>query len=207
MRTSERTLIARLGFADADRKHPLHDIACQYLMQDTVSYALVRRFVPDETEWMGNPEAPYRKVLTDFGWYRQIPEYSVKTRNGRLVGFADLVIPYRAQWKQVFRDGEERAHWQPDKGNLLVEIKVSPCPVSEIIRQLKTYEQYLEGESGLLYQTEDFIYVAVTAFDLSVADVEMLRAAEICHLRLGQSFEDYARQRKDSTEVAESDEI
>jgi len=38
----DKTLIAQLGFADADRREPLHDMACRYLAQPEQAERLVR---------------------------------------------------------------------------------------------------------------------------------------------------------------------
>ena len=48
----DNTLLAKLGFADPDRKNPLHDMACQYLTQlDVVNQFLVRPVNPDEFDY------------------------------------------------------------------------------------------------------------------------------------------------------------
>jgi len=38
MHAHDRTMLARFGFADPDKREPLHDLACQYLASaDTVA--------------------------------------------------------------------------------------------------------------------------------------------------------------------------
>lgn len=48
MHAHDRTLLARLGFGDADRKNPQHDLACQYLASKWAD--VVRAVAPGETE-------------------------------------------------------------------------------------------------------------------------------------------------------------
>lgn len=45
--TSDRTLLASLGFADPDKKDRRHTLACQYLCQPDVAVRLLARFEPD----------------------------------------------------------------------------------------------------------------------------------------------------------------
>ena len=47
MHSHDRTLLAKLGFADIDRQHPRHDLACQYLAQPSVAQKLLRTVFPD----------------------------------------------------------------------------------------------------------------------------------------------------------------
>lgn len=41
MHSHDRTLLAKLGFADKDKQNPLHDLACQYLVQPEQAQRLV----------------------------------------------------------------------------------------------------------------------------------------------------------------------
>jgi len=59
MHAHNRTLIAKLGFADPDRKEPLHDAACRYLTSGDRPVKLMRSCFPnrEETTELG---VPYR---------------------------------------------------------------------------------------------------------------------------------------------------
>lgn len=41
----DKTLLAKLGFSDRDKKHPRHDLACQYLAQSPVFAKLMQPFL------------------------------------------------------------------------------------------------------------------------------------------------------------------
>ena len=46
MHAHNRTLIAKLGFADPDRKEPLHDAACRYLTSGDRAMKVMRAAFP-----------------------------------------------------------------------------------------------------------------------------------------------------------------
>lgn len=48
MHSHDRTMIVKLGFADADKKNPLHDWACQYLARDSVAPKIIDAYLDRE---------------------------------------------------------------------------------------------------------------------------------------------------------------
>jgi hypothetical protein len=104
--TSDRTLLASLGFADADKKDRRHTLACQYLCEPDVGQRLWARVDP---EWCRPyppfpvlpPEVPGRsecEVPTELrGEFNRLVsnaamEVAVTKERGFLVGFWDVVI-------------------------------------------------------------------------------------------------------------------
>lgn len=60
MHSHDRTLLARLGFADPDKREPMHDRACAYLAEDAQARRLVSmvdpcKTVPADDAWLLNP--------------------------------------------------------------------------------------------------------------------------------------------------------
>lgn len=62
-----------------------------------------------------------------------------------------------------------------------VEVKITPVPASEILRQIKFYAEYLQVDR----------WVAATDFNLDTAGVALLRSQGVLHIRLGSAFESY----------------
>ncbi len=66
MHSHDRTLLARLGFSDPDKKEPLHDLACAYLAEDTQARKLLElthtKREPDEWELGGYPRFTDRRL-------------------------------------------------------------------------------------------------------------------------------------------------
>lgn len=111
--SSDRTLLASLGFADADKKDRRHTLACQYLCQPEVAMRLLGRIVPSALEPVP-PQEPiitksnaYPRHLDRFSWEAEfaaatIEEPIFKDR-GYLVGFWDVSMSFRAKslgWTQ-----------------------------------------------------------------------------------------------------------
>ncbi len=211
-----RTLIARLGFADRDRQLPEHDLACQYLARAEVMQAILRRYLPQPEQSLvpkfGAPERVY-------GLYTQVlaptfsaPRFEVPIPRGRppsgsVVGFLDLVLSGEVE---VVYEERERSTEQISYGpqpmsvspRVLIEVKITPTNVSEILRQLQFYRQHLDPAG------ERYVWVAVTRFPISVEDKAMLSGAGIGHLRLGARFEAYRQHlRSRARSMADSPEI
>lgn len=125
MKTSDRTLLQTLGFADPDRATPershLHDMAVRYLMQPEVALALWRRFGnPDTVKWLDAEPVPVKVSAT--------PEVLVKARSGFVVGFADLVL---------------RPAHDCELGRVVVEVKTTLADAGSAVRQLRLYTNSL----------------------------------------------------------------
>lgn len=110
-----------------------------------------------------------------------------------------IAIP--AQWQPLsngdWKDAVTGAGYHTRGGSLLVEVKVNPIPTCDALRQLGLYRTYLQISAVML----------VTAFDLSVEDVEMLKGEKVHHIRLGAAFDAYCQRRKEQPQMAASLEI
>jgi hypothetical protein len=71
MHSHDRTLLAKLGFADRDKQNPLHDLACQYLVQPEQAARLVA-MCPGR----GSPPPPCRLVLGAYDRFATASEAS-----------------------------------------------------------------------------------------------------------------------------------
>lgn len=203
MHSHDRTLLSSLGFADPDKRDPRHDLACQYLATQDVARQLVdvlvkpslsaRSKAVDERKFRG-------RVIYEFGdLYRprfEEPIVKGKDQYRTVIGFLDLVLPFSWTFRQ---DGEMRAFegdpWTPhsfDYGStssVIFEVKVNPVGIGDIVRQIKLYREFWrisEDSIDIPYH-----WCVATAFDMSAADVSMLRESGVRHIRLGEAFEEW----------------
>lgn len=201
MHAHERTLLGKMGFKDPDKKDRRHDLACQYLAQPDVATRLLS-IVP--TDGWENVEREF---------YRADHEFAIEKEKrwnedvAQIVGFIDLLLLYK--WSGIH--GYDRGHASYHRG-VLVEVKIHPVPVGDIMRQIAVYRQYRPrasmehggGYGGTVGVNTDHALVT-TAYDLSRDDVAMLTSKDILHVRLGKDFERFCAT---STErVSESLEI
>lgn len=98
----------------------------------------------------------------------------------------------------------ESVHRRP--GVVLVEVKIRPVGVGELLRQIKLYQSYplLRSLHTPLYPGPEEWMVA-TAYALPSADVASLKSEGVGYVRLGPKFDEYVaqRQRNDAREVDE----
>ena len=69
-----------------------------------------------------------------------------------------------------------------------VEVKITPTPTSDVIRQVKLYRSY----SGINN------WIVATAYGLVSHDVALLENEKIGHIRLGERFREYVAMRQAS---------
>jgi hypothetical protein len=157
MHSHDRTLIAKLGFSDKDKKNPRHDWACQYLMQQGVLAKLL------------STKTGTLVAVTGFA-----PEYHITKGEGQYkttIGFADLIAEaYVLKDESVqarvicppFKNttAEEEAAWiaweaqaaeAPSQqvrfgygGVILIEVKIEPTSIGDILRQMRLYSEYFQ---------------------------------------------------------------
>jgi hypothetical protein len=109
---------------------------------------------------------------------------------------------YQPDWEQVRRAldrGElweqsvnpKQGSWDFDTvvGNVAMEIKISPVSVSEALRQIHLYREYMPFEHS---------WVLVTRFPMNSGEREVLRRHDIAHLRLGDQFTAWMEQQRAS---------
>ena len=188
MHAHDRTLLASLAFADKDKQDPRHDWACQYLAQESVMWRMIFGVLKARGD-----------NTTDTTKIRCTVRHEVAISKGKdqyktTIGFLDLCYEFH----------DER---------LVVEVKINPCSTGDILRQIALYGEYVRGgmpHAGL--SAKDGMratFIVVTAFPLTQADVAMLAQSDVLHFRLGESFDEYCKQRSanSGTDGARSPEL
>jgi hypothetical protein len=163
MHSSDRTMLAKLGFADKDRKTPRHDLACLYLAQTETALELIDslRLPP---VYRGSGEEMIGSLPTKV---KTSLEYHLRKGEGQYsttIGFLDLI--YEVKWgvrvgwttqQPVYRRNENggtdyssdpfpKGTWlegeRRDEGSFFIEVKIEPTGYGEILRQLNLYRTY-----------------------------------------------------------------
>jgi hypothetical protein len=70
---------------------------------------------------------------------------------------------------------------------LFIEVKIHRVPMGDVIRQVKLYNEYL----NMLHSSDRSVWVVVTQYDLSEAELSMLSGQHIHHFKLGESFKQW----------------
>lgn len=206
MHSHERTMLAKFGFADPDRRQPLHDHACQYLTTPDAVARLIRHLSIE-----GGPEPNTEKVDDEEETsqvVRQIVHQSVRrecaiskgsSQFQTTIGFIDLLHRFRVEMQhcQVKRrlrnvpDGkgnrmwsEWRSHSDYTRTNDIaygIEVKAAPVPIGDVLRQLELYRSY----STVPY------WIVATTYPLAQQDLDCLKAQRLQHIYLGANFRAY----------------
>lgn len=211
MRSHDRTLLAQLAYKDRDRSDMRHELACRYISDHSVFSRMM----------IGAVE------VSDCSSRTAIESHLTKGEGRYLttIGFVDVV------GEAKFTKDDIWFH-----GLVIVEVKIAPESVSNIIKQIRLYETYGQAHWGrrLSERLEDIRWssdkdereeyqcaqqksdeivaqltrplVAVTDYDLTEGDVGTLNKARISHVRLGKNFDAYVQEQK-SSQVAKSVEI
>jgi hypothetical protein len=223
-----RTLAASLGFADDDKRHPLHELACHYLMQPPTAVRLAESFWPPSAS-KHNPtfhcpgEMYVRwghEVLCDA--VREFVEYAPEIRGAVMIakgegkyrttiGFVDVVALFVERWNDTklikgwscqkhadhgyhMRCDEHRccsdatavSDWKRervdgDRHSLGIEVKGGPKPISDVVRQINLYREYMQVE----------LWVLATPYELSGREIDILDRERIKHVHLGDGFREF----------------
>lgn len=166
-----RTLQERLGFRDNDLATPEHDQLMMWLdenMQivlDTYCHqdGTSAKEISDEIRWAKQrgytiegdiPALPFRPtVIKQKKW--ELPVMS----NQYLIGFIDLAVRFEITKVGLsVNDGQRTAQWGVWTNNYAVafEVKSYIPSIGEVIRQVRTYQQY---EPSLSYHEIDRFFV------------------------------------------------
>ena len=216
MYAHERTMLAKLGFADPDRREQMHDIACQYLATADAIERFVRHLAieyppkPWHDSWdniertgLISRQVVSHDVTHEYEISKGIDQYRTT------IGFADLVLTINVEEKRSsIRQRKQRrwddtgmgwSDWQMDSDSAYqyrsihgIEVKIKPTAVGDIIRQLRLYRSYSNIRD----------WTVATAFDLSASDIASLQNENIRHLRLGKRFDEYVVSRQTDDVVA-----
>jgi len=222
MQTHERTMLARLGFADPDRREPLHDQACQYLTSRQMTTRLARLLGVEHgpLPWRRDRGDRLRIAMLAQRIVRARANIEVEISKGQdryrtTIGFADVVLEFDLQVEQTH--AQERCRqwhglqrqcswsaWQSIKDEAFphrlaygIEVKIKPVPLGDLVRQIKLYRSY----SGVKR------WIAVTAYPLTSSETASLHNEGILHMRLGPAFEQYVGAQRQGSAAAAATEI
>jgi hypothetical protein len=95
------------------------------------------------------------------------------------------------------------------RDHLVIEVKINPVPVGDILRQLNLYREYL-GNRWENKPVDGVAFALVTAFPLSAMDAGMLEHSGVFHFTLGSAFATFCEQQAGaarSGDVANSPEL
>jgi len=167
----DRTLIAKLGFADKDKSNLRHDLACQFFCEEENAAGLA-------TYLTGEPHSGAR-CAAEFHLTKGVDRFKTS------VGFLDLVI--HCQRSGLY--GQAR---------IVGEVKIEPVGVGDLLRQINLYRGHVitpfpsaddEWDLGESYVS----WVAIVDYDVTEKDVEMLRRSRVRVVRLGPAFEQWVK--------------
>ena len=183
----DRTLLASLGFSDPDKREPLHDLACEYLSEEPQRARLLRL--------AGIPERATSKPILEAVIAKGQGQYRTT------IGFLDLMI----EW---IDEAAETSAYSRQRGSVLVEVKIKPIGVGDILRQISLYKSHIvetlsfDGEElqsrfRSLERGEkpekpkmvsDKFWILATTFELDHGQARTIREANITHIHLGDGF-------------------
>jgi hypothetical protein len=186
----DRTLLARLGFADPDKTDPKHDLACQYLANDEQSRKLAEQVCEfGRHEWTEKAFSDrVEKAQVSF----EVPVSKGEGRYKTTIGFLDLLIKYYIE--VLDSSWPDQSYWE--RRHLVVEVKSSPVSAQEILRQINLYQEYYRPTNANGDDSQCQWGVAVN-FDLSSASVEVFRSKDILPIRLGKRFEEWVAEQRE----------
>lgn len=205
MHAHERTLLARMGFADPDRRDPLHDIACRYLATPGVSMRVAKLL---NLEYSNRPKCfkldhvyEMKSAMSrSIKEIRSVYEFEIDkgVRQYRTtVGFIDLL--YRVELELFFTNVQKRRScsksspqlWEPhddfvepDCELAAIEVKSTDVPVSDVIRQINLYRSFSNIKRWIL----------ATTYPINQSQFDCLANARILHIHLGQRFHDFVKE-------------
>ena len=196
MHAHDRTLLASLGFSDADKKDARHDMACQYLSDPERALAICRLCFPScknsfshtwvySTEISSNGTEEW-SVSSVSRIETESPICKGEGKYKTTVGFLDVL--YRNVSMICRRIGEYKetrsGGWSPfdredvEVAKTFVEVKIAPVSTGEILRQVNLYRQYVDVRC---------VCVA-TVFPMTEEDIKQLGSAKVKHVFLGEKF-------------------
>lgn len=177
MHSHDRTLIARLGFDDPDKRNPRHDLACRYLAEDKVASRLINKYFRRLGE---EEDKPY--------WPTTRNEEPLTKGSGQY----EVVIGFLDVWYHL--DEEKEPSW-----DFLIEVKCNSISSTEILRQIKFYRESIKNcpkfrfaygrpprsQAGESYDC----WILVTDFEIMESEENMFLKEGIEVFRLGADFE------------------
>jgi hypothetical protein len=161
MRTADQTLLSKLGFQDPDKKTPLHDQICEYIALNSVHVANYLREDKSQTPWSVVEVEMERLITKGTGIYQTH------------VGFIDVFLFLRRpDGVTTWKDGTTSQSF--DGRAAYFEVKTNRISVSEALRQIKVYKQFISG--GVFTS-----WALITVYEMSDLEKELLRRENITH--------------------------
>jgi len=216
MHSYNRTLLAKLGFADPDKKESRHDLACKYMGLEENHVRATKMILPS-FDRSSVSRSPVPHISQDLHYKTRLrfkeplsPAFEVPISKGdgaykTKVGFVDVVLPCLIV-RETSCNGSQ---FSPDDRSfnkllIAVEVKIQRAGMGDILRQLKLYREYQDGlmdrfrlhDERFNSDVHDVAWLLITAFKLSKDDVDVLAVEGIRHARLGEKFDEYVAKQK-----------
>ncbi len=217
MHSSDRTLAAKLGFADPDKKDPDHDLACQYLASEEITRQLVEKFFRPriaacgpvrkkvEDRYYGTTEVTGERRLICFE-YDAALEVPISKGEGKYkttIGFLDVDINLCAETEEIGKQLIHKTQWRSENGKA-VEHKWDETKdyKNEHIYELRMIIEVKVNPVGIgdilrqiaLYREycQATRWLVATTYPMKTIDVSTLEKSNIGHIQLGELFEEWA---------------
>ena len=186
MHSHDRTLLASLGFADPDKRNPLHDEMCTYLAQESTIRALCLAC------WPKGLSKPYRGELTAEISAKQ--ESMITKGEGKYmstIGFADVLVDIEFTGEASYQELENHVlveKWGVyafERWTILIEVKATETPITNVIRQLNLYKPHVQAA---YHHSRQLLMLLATPYAISAQDAATLANEGVTHVRLGEAF-------------------
>jgi hypothetical protein len=190
MHFHDRTLLSSLGFADQDKKDPLHELACRYMYEKVESLGWKDPQGMFTRTWKAEYEVP----LCD-RWNKPVAFLDVL-----LTADIEMSPDVKAILAEVKEDYEEWNmlldqwyHFAGLKRNgdhrwvVPVEVKVGKVPVGDVLRQVNTYRTL--GARG--------DWTVAVCWEPSADFVETLKHEGVHTVQLGDAFRAWAKEKSE----------
>ena len=165
MHSFDKTLLARLGFQDPDRKESKHSLACQYLCRENVAAKVWRHFF--DADFVEDKVECGQEVCLTKGQHQYLS----------IVGFLDVVL-----------------HSRQRKVDVVIEVKIGRVDVAEIARQMEVYRQFIyQQSSGPVF--DEVRWLVVAPWQFHPEEKQLLKSKGVETLRLGAAFDAYCVER------------
>lgn len=200
----DRTLLAKMGFADPDKRNGLHDDLCAYLASKDASLTLVRE-VGKRINWFGK-QACAHEILTSAGGRKWCSfEVECSRFKNPAVKLELALVKGHGQYAttvgffDVYLEGIQALGDCPDHGerrlggfDIVVEVKAGKVSPSDLLRQINLYRSIPAG------QTSKTQWVVFTGFRYGADDAALLEREGIHVFCAGAKFEAWQRARSET---------
>lgn len=176
----DKTLLSSLGFADPDKREPLHDRGCQFIGSKATEIA--QRLYCSNSSGLGKQE---RIITKGSDRYKQtIGFVDVQIDISHPLERTEIIEPCTCCSKKMHtRSYCGKCRREPISGplRLIVEVKIQVVPVSTVVRQLSLYCEYLTDYGKN-------IPILAAPWDLKDVDKKTLSDSKISFIHLGDGF-------------------